>query len=72
MGNLEEKIALVDNNVLSHDPDNCSTNSIAKNWIENEFETDWNYYVALRQTFLALKQKLLKDRGSESYKTTEI
>ena len=42
-----------------------------KNSIEFEFQTDRKVYVDLRQTYLALKNKLVKGRGPDTYKTTE-
>ena len=47
------------------------TTSLDENSIEFEFQTDRNAYVDLRQTYLALKIKLVKGRGFTSYKTTE-
>ena len=39
---------------------------------EFEFQTDRNYYVDLRQTYLALKLKLVGGRGYETYNTIEV
>ena len=40
--------------------------------MEFEFQTDRNYYVDLRQTYLVLKLKLVKGRGYETYNTKEV
>ena len=45
------------------------TTSLNENCIEFEFQTDRNYYVDLRQTYLALKLKLVSGRGYETYNT---
>ena len=42
-------------------------NSLDENCIEYDFQTNWNYYVVLRQTYLALKLKLVLDRVYETY-----
>ena len=42
-----------------------------ENIIEFELQTDRNVYVDLRQTHIALKIKLVKGRGFDTYKTTE-
>ena len=39
--------------------------------IEFEIQTDRNYYVDLRQLFLALKLKFVKGRGYDTYESTE-
>ena len=36
-----------------------------------EFQTDRNYYVDLRQSFLALKLKFVKGRGYDTYESKE-
>ena len=55
----------------SHEQENYPTTSLDANNIEFEFQTDRNVYVDLRQTYLALKIKLVKGRGFDTYKTTE-
>ena len=42
-----------------------------ENCIEFEFQTDRNYYVDLRQIFLASKLKMFKGRGYETYNPKE-
>ena len=56
----------------SHEQEIYPTTSLDENCIEFEFQTDRNYYVDLRQTYLALKLKLVKGRGHETYNTKEV
>ena len=65
------KVPVVDNLLFSHEHEIYSTPSLDENNIEFEFQTDRNVYVDLRQTNLALKIKLVKGRGFDTYKTTE-
>ena len=71
-GNLGGKVPVVDDLLLSHDQEIYPTTSLDENCIEFEFRTDRNYYVDLRQTYLALKLKLVRDRGYETYNTKEV
>ena len=48
------------------------TTSVDENCIVFEFQTDGNYYVDLRLTYLALKLKLVRGRGYETYNTKEV
>ena len=50
----------------SHEQENYPTTSLDENSIEFDFETDGNVYVGLRQTYLALKIKLVKGRGFDT------
>ena len=43
------------------------TTSLDENCIEFEVQTDRNYYVDLRQPFLALKLKFVMGRGYDTY-----
>ena len=63
-GNLGEKVPVVDDVLLSITSfdDNCK---------EFDFQTDGNYFVDLRQTYLALKMKFVKSRGDETYNAKE-
>ena len=70
-GNLGGKVPVVDD-VLSHEQEIYPTTSLDENCTEFEFQTDRNYYVDLRQTYLALKLKLVKGRGYETYNTKEV
>ena len=56
----------------SHEQEIYPTTSLDENCIEFEFQTDRNYYIDLRQTYLALKLKLVKGRGYETYNTKEV
>ena len=56
----------------SHEQEIYPTTSLDEDCIEFEFQTDRNYYVDLRQTYLALKLKLLKGRGYETHNTKEV
>ena len=56
----------------SHEQEIYPTTSVDESCIEFEFQTDRNYYVNLRQTYLALKLKLVRGRGYETYKTKEV
>ena len=65
------KVPVVDDVFSSHQHEIYTTTSLDENSIEFEFQTDRNVYVVLRQTYLALKIKLVKGRGFDSYKITE-
>ena len=71
-GNLGGKVPVVDDVLSSHEQEIYPTTSLDKNCIEFEFQTDRNYYAVLRQMFLALKLKLVKGRGYETYNTKEV
>ena len=71
-GNLGGKVPLVDDVLSSHEQEIYPTTSLDKNCIEIEFQTDRNYYVDLRQTYLALKLKLVRGCGYETYNTKEV
>ena len=71
-GNLGGKVPVVDDVLSSHEQEIYPTTSLDENCIEFEFQTDRNSYVDLRQTYLALKLKLVRGRGYETYNTTEV
>ena len=71
-GRLGGKVPVVDDVLSSHEKEIYPTNSLNENCKEFEFRTDRNYYVHLRQTYLALKLKLVRGRGYETYKTKEV
>ena len=71
-GSLGGKVPIVDDVLSSHEQENYPTTSLDENCIEFEFQTDRNYYVDMRQTYLALKLKLVKGRGYETYNTKEV
>ena len=71
-GNLGGKVPVVDDVLSSHEQKIYPTTSLDENCIKFEFQTDRNYYNDLRQTYLALKQKLVKGRGYETYNAKEV
>ena len=71
-GNLGGKVPTVDNVLSSHEQENYPTTSLDENCQEFEFQTDRNYYVSLRQSFLALKLKFVKGRGYDTYESKEM
>ena len=70
-GNLGGKVPVVDDVLSSHEQQSYPTMSLDKKSIEFEFQTDRNYYVDLRQYYLALKVKLVKGRGYDTHKSKE-
>ena len=70
-GNLGGKVPIVDDVLSSHEQEICPTTSLDENCIKFEFQTDRNYYVDLRQCFLALKLKLVKGRIYDTYESKE-
>ena len=71
-GNLGGKIPVVDDVLASHEQQIYPTSSVDENCIEFEFQTDRNYYVDSRQTYLALKLKLVSGCGYVTYNTKEV
>ena len=71
-GNLGGKVPGVDDVLSSHEQEIYPTTSLDEYCKEFEFQTDRNYYVDLRQTYLSLKLKLVKGRGYEIYNTKEV
>ena len=65
------EVPIVDDVLSSQEQEIYPTTSLDENSIEFEFQTDRNVHVDFRQTYLALKIKLVKGRGFDSYKTTE-
>ena len=70
-GNLEGKVPIVDDVLLSLEQESYPTTSLDENCLEFEFQTDRNYYVDLRQSFLALKLQFVKGRGYDTYESKE-
>ena len=66
------EVPIVDDVLSSHEQEICPTTSLDENCIEFEFQTDRNYYVDLRQSFLALKLKFVKGRGYDTYERKEM
>ena len=67
-GNRGAKVPVVDGVLSSHEQQIYPTTSPDENSIEFEFQTDRNYYVDLRQSYVALKLKLVKGRGYDKVK----
>ena len=70
-GNLGGKVPVVDDVLSFHEQEIYPTTSLDENCIQVEFQMDRNYYVDLRQTYLALKLKLVRGPGYETYNTKE-
>ena len=70
-GNLGGKVPIVDTVLSWHEQEIYSTTSPDEICIEFQIQTNRNYYVDLRQSFLALKLKFVKGRGYETYETKE-
>ena len=62
----------MDDVLLSQEKEIHPTTSLDDNCIEFEFQTDRNYYVDLRQTYMALKLKFVKSGVYETYNTKEL
>ena len=62
---------IVDDVLSSHEQEIYPTTSLDDNCIEFEIQMDRNYYVDLRQSFLALKLKFVKGRGYDTYESKE-
>ena len=71
-GKLVCKIPIVNGVLSSHELEIYITTSIDENCIEFEFQRDQNYYVDLRETYFALKLKLVKGGGHGAYKNKEV
>ena len=70
-GKLGGKVPFVHNLLTSHEQEIYSTTLLDENCRKFEFQTDRNYYVDLRQSFLALKLKFVKGRGYDTYESKE-
>ena len=66
------KVAVAEDVLLSFEQETYPTTSLDENCIEFEFQTDRNYYVDLRQTYMALKLKFVRGCGYETYNTKEV
>ena len=71
-GNLRGKVPVVDDILSTQEQEIYPTTSFDENCLEFEFQTDRNYYVDLRQTYLDLKLKLVRGRCYETYSTKEV
>ena len=68
-GNLGRKVPSADDVLSSHKQEIYPTTSLDENCTEVEFQTDRNFYVDLRKFFSALKLKLVKGRGFDTYES---
>ena len=71
-GNLGGKVPVACDVLSSQEQKIYPTTSLDENCKEFEFQTDQNYYVDLRQTYLALKLKLVRGRRYETYNTEVV
>ena len=71
-GSPGANVPVIDEVLSCHEQEIYPTTSIDENCIEFEFQTDRIYYVDLRQAYLALKLKLVRGRGYETYNTKEV
>ena len=71
-GNLGRKVPIVYDVLSSHEQEIYPITSLDEKCIELEFQTDRIYYVDLRQTYMALKLKLVRGRGYETYNIKEV
>ena len=69
--NLGLKVAVVDDILSSHEQEIYSTISFDEKCIEFEFQKDRNYYVDLRQTYMAFKLKIIKGCRYKTYNSKE-
>ena len=70
-GNLGGIVPFVNDVLSSHEHETYPTSSFDENCIEFKIQTDRNYYVDLRQSFLALKLKFVKGRANDTYESKE-
>ena len=70
-GYLGGKVPFVDDVLSSYEQEIYPTTSLDENCIVFEFQTDRNYYVDLRQSFLALRLKFVKGRGYDTYESKD-
>ena len=68
-GTLGVKVPIIDDVLSSHEHETYPTTPLDENCIEFELQTDRNYYVALRHSFLALKLSFVKERGYDTYES---
>ena len=71
-GNLGGKVSVFDNVLSSHEQGIYPTFSLDEKWIEFDIQNDQDYYVDLKQTYLALKLKFVRGRSYENRNTNEV
>ena len=69
--NLGGKVPIVDDVLSSDEKEAYPTTSLDESCIEFEFQTERNYNVNLRQSFLVLKLKFVEGRGYDTYESKE-
>ena len=70
-GNLGGKVPVVDDVLSSHEQQIYPNTPLDENSIEFEFQTNLTYFVDLRQSYLAPKVILVKERGYDTHKWKE-
>ena len=70
--NLGGKVAVVEDISSFHDYETYFATSLDQNSRKIEFQVDPNFYVDLRHSYMALKLKLVKCRGEETYKSKKM
>ena len=70
-GNLGGKVPVLDDVLSSHEQQIYPTTSLDEHSIGFEFQTGRNYFVDLRQSYLALKVQLVKGRGYDTHNSKE-
>ena len=71
-GNLGGKLPVVDDVLSSNEQEIYPTTSLDEKCIEFNFQTHRNYFVDLRETYLALKLQLGRARGYETHTTKQV
>ena len=66
------KVPGVDDILSSHEQEVHPSTSLAEDFLEFEFQTDRNYNIGLRQMYLALKLKFVKNYGYETYQHKQV
>ena len=65
-GKIEGKVPVVGDVLSFHEQEIYPTTSLDEEGIEFEIQTNRNYYVDFRQTYLVSKLKLVRGRGYET------
>ena len=71
-GNPSVEVPVVDDVLSSQEQKTHPTTSLDENCTEFECERDRNYYVDLRQTYLALKLNFFEGRGYKTYNGRKV
>ena len=62
-GNLAGKIPVIDDVLPSQEQETQPNTSLDENSLDFEFQTDGNYYIDSRQTYMVLELNSVKGRG---------